>query len=1457
MEGKHMKKQSQKLLAFFLAVVLALPLGMLATFGVHAEEIEDTTTNTEEKFTEPTVTSSDATSFSFNKLGGAKYATVGEAFKALPNGGTIRVPVKGYVSGDATVQTGGPVLITAKKEDGTLYYNPANPAVDGDQAGMFMVAALKTMTFNSDVIFDDIVILQRGCLNESNVANLKISNGATMVIGENVQFLYSKTANKALYNSRLTVDTGATLVLKAGGAQSYSGKGTIYVDKDLIGNGIEMSQFSKFVGNLYDLEGNPLCYGEHHVMGAKLVDGEYISVCLGCGYTENEPYVYTIPEVTSDAIAFWGNDTAAFKNAVGSSVTTVMGGSQLLNGIPNGGTVYPVQKGYIGDNFKLSFGSTVKFTAILPDNFAEIVGYTGDAELNLDLREKDVLGNAAEQNGSIMTHTDMVLVFESDVIFEHVNFYNRTAPGATYAIANGATAVFNDVQGLTNIALRPVIEVKAGGTAIFLGDNIGGFAPIVGEGTVIVDPELFKNGKFNAATFANFEGTVLTTEYEEVCAITGNHNFVDGICQGCGWEDGSSLKYYVKDGGKGDGTSPESPANSMRTPFTLDVDTPIEIILVDDLIINGAITCEGSKQDITITSMDVDGDGVYPKLIIKSYIIFKNSGAGNTIKFENIEICSDKNMTVPLFLEYNNFVIGEGVSCTLSGTYGDTADLYPTLYLGYLEIDGEDTVENRSNSYDGSITVNSGTWRVISGGNRRGGDTVGHNSGKVTINVGGGTILGDSYGIAISGSGFNYSSGDVEINVTGGDISGNIYGVGFIGTYGGANLYGAYGYKGDIAINVSGATLNGNIYAQYYNIKAPSLVRGSVDVVLADDVVLPEGFLVDLRGTEAYAGEDKVSTLTYSDTLSEYVSYKFVDYVNDTATGAGEPIRVGFVGDSITQGTGSTDASKYSYPAYIQAMLDSDEYMVGNFGVGASGVLPSTKYYYNDTLQYHLLMEEFDPQIMSFALGTNDCLSAGGTKGVAEDFENRYYALIKGVAELDSVEKIYVATPILRLDSPSRQARNVSIVEPAIRRIVAALCSEGFDATLFELNANTYEAVLAGQVLAADNLHPHDAGYAIMAEAFYAAIFEGACDVPEGYYVDTFYVSNNGSLTGAGTIDDPSTHYEIGLARLNKNGGELVILDNYDVAADIMTPTDIAKITIRGYNADATLTWGGNTMKFGSDFEIDELTLITTSNAPSIIGWYNNATIGENFNNVTNGTADVVFVAGYLVYKSQDIEGAFATTTYDSVHSASSDKDISIIIKNGTFGQIVLGNRRQDAKAPIGNYSGNMTVQLLGGKITGYCDSGYASGCVAMTNLSGSVDVSLDGIAIGAGIKFYVVTRTATLSEVVYDASLNTGSVTISAAASVIENHVAYSEKPVGDPQYAHLENYEIIYTTEKGDMDEDGNVTNADVALLIRALAGWDDVSYANYSADMNADSKINNRDALEIIKIMALIEE
>ena len=1453
-----MNKNFSKVLALFLAVIMSLPLACFASIGIFAEG-EDVVA-AESNYAEPTVSSEAVYYFSFSGKDtndgltkDTMKATVTGIINAggLAEGGTIVIPERGYFGATANFTFDGPVLFTAKDVDGTLYYDPENPSTESTdnegkgQYGTFIVGPKFTITFGSDVVIDDVVMLSRSCTLDSQVPVLAVGGNATMVIGENVIFARSTATHKAIANTKLKVEYGSKLIVKAAGASAYLGDGDIYIDSSLIGNGITADQFFGFEGRVFDLNGNTVCdhEGFGHNYSLQVVNHTYNYVCGSCG--DAYMYTYNTPVVTSDTIVYWKNGGSS--TATGQSPSDpVTGGGGVDKIINNGGTVYVTGKGYVGDNYTFNLDGTTKFTAITPDGF--------------DCRNMDVLtGAAAAEFGAILWADNKTLTFKHDLIFESVNILSRVKNANIMKFCNNSTVLFDDVafnrQNTSQVGIT--LDIEAGTTVIIKGNCSGTLAAIKGAGTLVIDPILVKAGIINQSILSEFTGLIVTLDSKEVCAFTGGHNYVNGFCDTCGAEKGTTVtKIYVKKDGKGDGLTPENPTNSLRRGFEYSSADPIEIILVDDLEISSGIACEPQSQDVTITSIDLDGDGVYPKLIIKSFINFYNDDHPNTITFENIEIFSDRSGTVSFFMGYNNLVIGDNVTCSLSGNY-TTAEtgigVYPSIFAGFLESGGENTVAAKSNSNDCTITVNSGTWRMIVGGNRRNGSeyAIGNNTGDITINVNGGTIIGnENNGVAISGTGENFYSGNININVAGGVIQNDIYGVYDTGMYSGDTLYGAYGLKGDIAIDVTGGNLAGDIYAKAENIRIPALIRGNVDVTIGADVILDDVITVDLRGTVAYAGENKISTANIDEAIIESVICKFIDEVNGEATGDGEPQRIAFVGDSITQGTGSGDYKKYSYPAQFRDMLNSDEYMVGNFGVGASGVFPSTRYYYNDTLQYKLIMEEFEPDVVSFALGTNDAQTAGGVWGCAVDFQNRYYNMIKGIADLDSVDSVYVATPLLRLDNATKQARNAAIIEPAVRNIVADLVANGYDATLFELNANTYEAVVAGQVLGSDKLHPTADGYSVMAQAFYDAIFNGVVDVPDGFYVDTYYVSDNGTQTGTGTAEDPSNLYYLGLSRLNKAGGTIVVLDNYTMTGDVMTPVDIAKLTIIGATAESTLTFTGNTFKLGSDAVIDNIIFNTTSNIPYILAWYNNVTIGENFVNVSaEGKHDLGFVVGYYVY--EDVSVAEATSvTYDTVESASSDKNATIVIKNGTWGAILLGNRRLSDKGPIGTYSGNMNVQLLGGKISGNVEDTIKTAILGMNYLTGSIELVIDGMAVEG--ESFIVSRTATLTGVVYDSANNTGSIKFTAKATVLDAFGENERPNATDKQHAEIANVTLVSTSIAGDLDDDATLANADVALMVRYLSGFA-VDGARFTADVNGDGKINNRDAIALINKIA----
>ncbi len=63
-------------------------------------------------------------------------------------------------------------------------------------------------------------------------------------------------------------------------------------------------------------------------------------------------------------------------------------------------------------------------------------------------------------------------------------------------------------------------------------------------------------------------------------------------------------------------------------------------------------------------------------------------------------------------------------------------------------------------------------------------------------------------------------------------------------------------------------------------------------------------------------------------------------------------------------------------------------------------------------------------------------------------------------------------------------------------------------------------------------------------------------------------------------------------------------------------------------------------------------------------------------------------------------------------------------------------------------------------------------------------------------------------------------------------------------------ENVEVLYAS--GDVDGDGALTNADIALAIRALSGWE-INGEISRLDVNYDGKYNNREILAFIKKLA----
>ncbi len=203
----------------FLAIVLTVALAVLGTVSMLAVD-------------EPVVTNDAVVYVSYNS-GNNDYSgkSADEAKKQLltlednaacsmlRDGGTMIASGKIYIGGAyAFPEFGSTVKITAN--DGTTDYKNEMP-LENPASGVLKMASGVTLTLNSDMIFDDIILFQEGAMNTISVAN-----NSTLVIGADVVSKSNINSLEPCYMA-IAVEAGSTAILNGGIFQKVSGEGTI------------------------------------------------------------------------------------------------------------------------------------------------------------------------------------------------------------------------------------------------------------------------------------------------------------------------------------------------------------------------------------------------------------------------------------------------------------------------------------------------------------------------------------------------------------------------------------------------------------------------------------------------------------------------------------------------------------------------------------------------------------------------------------------------------------------------------------------------------------------------------------------------------------------------------------------------------------------------------------------------------------------------------------------------------------------------------------------------------------------------------------------------------------------------------------------------------------------------------------------------------------------------------
>lgn len=830
---------------------------------------------------------------------------------------------------------------------------------------------------------------------------------------------------------------------------------------------------------------------------------------------------------------------------------------------------------------------------------------------------------------------------------------------------------------------------------------------------------------------------------------------------------------YVCDGGTGDGTSADAPLGKLQSAINALNGEGGTVVLVGDTT-NSGLTIPDQSGDMTITS--ING----AKMLIRARTTIEKNVNDNVYYFD-LPVDVIVNSGASFEGRFNNVVFTENFSSEATG--GANASF--SYYGGVIY---PATNEDAVTELPYSITVNAGTFHRFEGGNiRSSGSIVGSIAAPLTVTINGGTFGAEGEYDALAPNktfhGFNFAGMNIladggTLTIHGGTFNVPVYVAGHLGQTGQGGTKNStltmsdkkyYAIDGDIAVNITGGTfLGGGVAATYVEAGYTQLVRGNYTVNVTGGT-FAEGTVFDATQVKPYAGEDKKATITVADTV-ENVSAQRFDVVNGEAKTYDEPLRVAFIGDSITEGHSASDRVLTSYPArYLEnALAAGEDVIVCNFGISSAGMQPGKNYYTPDMLSTVISLYECDADIFVFALGVNDADYCGKSSGSFAEYYNRYKALIEEHAARPDTDHVYVCSIVpFTSSNAEKRLRAFALTRGAQKLIVEELNEKDAGKfTYLDLYSLLYDIIAEDSTaFLKDGIHPNDYGYSIYGKVIYDALANGICE-KENFYLDDVYVSNSGKRLATGTKDDPFSYLEYAVAKCSDNA-TIHILDKITFAGSIHTPIGAESLTIVGETEDAVLdfTTAGTLLIAGSKLKLDNLFMTQTERGDSsdltIVGNFHDVEITETFTNV--GT--LRFYGGKVVWGDRSAVDLKTATHFDTVETASASNDCNITINGGTYTLLLGGNRLFDKTAPIGTYSGNMTITVGGNATASNADY---SGLIGMNYLTGTVNATINNwgnIPLRDNVS---VDYTATNK---YDTSANTGKITVNVAEGVTAEH--------------------------------------------------------------------------------------
>ncbi len=539
------------------------------------------------------------------------------------------------------------------------------------------------------------------------------------------------------------------------------------------------------------------------------------------------------------------------------------------------------------------------------------------------------------------------------------------------------------------------------------------------------------------------------------------------------------------------GRTPEQPVATLERAFELLSDNCNRIVIVGANKNRDNYTAPKHDGEVVITTAY---DGVDYAQTNKAALNIGECFSFNCdVVLEDLRIVSSSK-GARLCFNFNSVSIAENVSPNCTSTRA------VTLVAGYNVIDkslntqGHMTAAQVSYKGDCKLTVSSGEWRALVGGNYRIGydSPMGTFDGNMTVNIGGSASFvsnaaaDDVEGLAVSASGHNITKGSVTLNISGGSIKCPVYGIGKVGRY--YNFTAANGQKGtdgtqfgrdvryeaDVKVNISGGDFKDGSVIKALQAPGDTALHGDYTLSV-NGTSFPDGFVFSgfgIIGKSTASGIEK----------SKAVSF---DYIDGEKTDQKAPVRVACCGDSITFGTCAVDAStngytyakeNFFYPNVLQKLCATDA-VVGNFGYPGAYVGTAYNKYYESCV--YASLAEFEPDVILLALGTNNVTLMPNGKN---NFITYYRIMLEDMHKRFPNAKIIMTTALYRWD----KAENTTAVEQHIIPLQKQLAGE-YDYVLL-YDAYTEYKPYATASYYKDRLHPNNEGYARLAEVMKKAL---------------------------------------------------------------------------------------------------------------------------------------------------------------------------------------------------------------------------------------------------------------------------------------------------------------------------------------------------------------------------------